>query len=46
MASTLLKEVRLMNTDEIDRYTAEFETFHARFTQTFVRSEPREASRL
>ncbi|MBC8446185.1 MAG: IS701 family transposase, partial [Chloroflexi bacterium] len=34
-----------MNTDEIDRYVAEFETFHARFAHAFVRSEPREASR-
>ena len=34
-----------MNPDEIDRYVAEFETFHARFAHAFVRSEPREASR-
>jgi SRSO17 transposase len=30
---------------EIDRYAAEFETFHARFAPFFVRSEPREAAR-
>jgi SRSO17 transposase len=45
MASMLLKELRLVNPDEIDRYAAEFETFHARFAHAFVRSEPREASR-
>ena len=45
MASTLPKELRLLNPDEIDRYTAEFEMFHARFAHAFVRSEPREASR-
>jgi SRSO17 transposase len=45
IASTLPKELRLVKPDEIDRYTAEFEAFHARFAQVFVRSEPREASR-
>jgi len=34
-----------VNTSEIDRYAAEFETFHARFAHFFVRSEPREAAR-
>jgi SRSO17 transposase len=34
-----------MNPDEIDRYAAEFERFHARFAPAFVRSEPREAAR-
>ncbi len=33
-----------MNPDEIEKYAAEFETFHARFAHLFVRSEPREAS--
>jgi SRSO17 transposase len=45
IASTLPKELRLVKPDEIDRYTAEFEAFHARFAHVFVRSEPREASR-
>ena len=34
-----------MNPDEIDRYRAEFEAFHARFAHAFVRSEPRAVAR-
>ena len=45
MASTLPKELRLVNPDEIDPCAAEFEAFQARFAHLFVRSEPREAAR-
>jgi SRSO17 transposase len=34
-----------MQPSEIDQYATEFEAFHARFAQFFVRSEPREAVR-
>ena len=34
-----------MDTDEMDRYAAEFEAFHARFAPLFGRREPRETAR-
>ena len=45
MASTLPKELMLVNPDEIDQYASEFETFQACFAHFFVRGEPREAVR-
>ncbi|MFH1486598.1 MAG: IS701 family transposase [Chloroflexota bacterium] len=34
-----------MMTDELDRWSSDFEEFHARFAPFFARSEPREAAR-
>ena len=45
IASKLSEELRPVNPSEIDQYTAEFETFQARFAHFFVRSEPRETVR-
>lgn len=37
--------MRLVDIDEMDRYAAEFEAFHARFVGVFACCEPREAAR-
>ena len=45
MASTLPKELSLVNPDEIDPCAAEFEAFQARFAHLFICSEPLLAAR-